>query len=98
MPDSWSKKEERKYKHIKKSEKKKGRSEKRAKEIASRTVNKDRRKKGKTANTKSQGTGNPNKSFDERTKEELYNLAQKRDIKGRSKMTKSELIKSLRKK
>jgi len=98
MPDTWSKKEERKYKHVKKSEEKKGRSEKRAKEIASRTVNKDRRKKGKTANKKSQGTGNPNKSFNERTKEELYNLAQKRDIKGRSKMTKSELIKALRKK
>ncbi len=98
MPNAWNNKEEKEYKHIKNSAKKRGKSVKRAEEMAARTVNKERRKKGKTSNKKSQGTGNPNKSFNERTKEELYNLAQKKNIAGRSKMTKSELIKALRKK
>jgi Rho termination factor, N-terminal domain len=98
MPNAWSNKEERQYKHIKNSAKKRGKSDKRAKEIAARTVNKERRKKGETSNKKSRGTGNPDKTLNERTKEELYNLAKKKNIEGRSKMTKGELIKALRKK
>lgn len=98
MPTAWSNKEERKYEKIKKSSKKRGASTKRAKEIAARTVNKDRRQKGSTPNKKTQGTGNPNKSLKDRTKDELYNLAKKKNIEGRSKMTKNELVKALRKK
>lgn len=45
---SWSKKDERQYEHVKASEEKKGRSDKRAKEIAARTVNKQRSKEGRT--------------------------------------------------
>ena len=49
MPQkTWSAKRERQYEHIKESEKKQGRSTKRAKEIAARTVNKTRAKKGET--------------------------------------------------
>lgn len=48
MPRSWSKKDERQYQHVKASEKEEGRSEKRAKEIAARTVNKQRKKEGRT--------------------------------------------------
>ena len=49
MPrEAWSAKRERQYEHIKESEEKEGRSEKRAKEIAARTVNKQRAKSGKT--------------------------------------------------
>jgi hypothetical protein len=48
MPKSWSDKRERQYEHIKESEKKQGRSTKRAKEIAARTVNKQRASKGET--------------------------------------------------
>ena len=49
MPqDSWSAKRERQYEHIKDSELKQGRSTKRAKEIAARTVNKERAEKGET--------------------------------------------------
>jgi hypothetical protein len=44
MPGSWSKKDERQYENIKKSEK----GNKRAKEIAARTVNKQRKKEGRT--------------------------------------------------
>jgi hypothetical protein len=48
MPKSWSSKDERQYEHVKKSEKEQGRSEKRAEEIAARTVNKQRSKEGRT--------------------------------------------------
>ena len=49
MPQqTWSAKRERQYEHIKESEKKQGRSTKRAKEIAARTVNKERARSGET--------------------------------------------------
>ena len=49
MPqDAWSAKRERQYEHIKESELKQGRSTKLAKEIAARTVNKERSEKGET--------------------------------------------------
>jgi hypothetical protein len=49
MPqDAWSAKRERQYEHIKESELEQGRSTKRAKEIAARTVNKERAEKGET--------------------------------------------------
>ena len=48
MPQAWSAKDERQYEHIKQSEKKEGRSTKRAKEIAAATVNKRRKAEGRT--------------------------------------------------
>lgn len=96
-PRAWSNKDERQYEHIKSSQQKRGRSTRRAKEVAARTVNKTRRKQGRTPNKASQGTGNPNQGLQERSKRELYNLAADRDIKGRSKMNKGQLIKALRK-
>lgn len=49
MPEpAWSDKRERQYEHIKESERKRGHSLKRAKEIAARTVNKTRKQKGET--------------------------------------------------
>lgn len=97
MPN-WSNKEERQYEHIKESAEKRGTGRKRAKEIAARTVNKQRRTEGKTPNKTTQGTGNPNRTLEERTKAELMNIAQEKNITGRSKMSKQELIKALRKK
>jgi hypothetical protein len=48
-PQAWSKKDERQYEHIKESSRKQGgRSARRAKEIAARTVNKRRREEGRT--------------------------------------------------
>lgn len=97
MPSAWSDKRERQYEHVKESAKERGKSEKRAKEIAARTVNKSRREKGEAPNKTSQGTGNPNLSLEDRSKQELYNRAQDLDIEGRSKMTKDELIRAIRK-
>lgn len=96
-PKTWSKKRERQYKHIKKSAKQRGKSTERAEEIAARTVNKTRRKKGETKSKKksTSGTGNPNKPLKERTKQELYNQAKSKNIPNRSKMSKSELVKAI---
>lgn len=96
MPEKWSNKDERQYEHIKGSSKDRGASEKRAKEIAARTVNKTRREEGRTPNRTTQGTGNPNNSLEARSKEELYNRAEALDIEGRSKMSKEELIEAIR--
>ena len=103
MPQkTWSAKRERQYEHIKDSEKKQGRSTKRAKQIAAATVNKERARKGeaKTASRSSvrdissgrrgglrSGTSRPKG----RTKEQLYNEARRRGIQGRSRMTKAQL-------
>ena len=95
-PRGWTKKDERKYEHIKESQLDSGRSEDKAQEIAARTVNKARREDGRTPNRRTQGTGNPNRSLDERTRDELYNIAKERDIKGRSSMSKDELVAALR--
>lgn len=97
MPE-WSDKDRRKYEHIKEGNLERGVEKERAKEIAARTVNKDRREEGRTPNKRSQGTGNPTRSLEDRTKEELYNRAKDLDISGRSKMKKQELIKAIRKK
>ena len=53
MPKAWSNKDERQYEHIKESAKKSGRSTKRAKSIAAATVNKERKKEGRTKAQKS---------------------------------------------
>ena len=52
MPNSWSSKDERQYEHVKDSERKQGRSLKRAKEIAAATVNKHRAREGRSAKTR----------------------------------------------
>src|SRR3982750_4549766 len=95
MPEAWSSKDERKYKHIKEGYEKEGKSEGKAEEIAARTVNKQRREEGRTPNKRTQGTGNPNVALEERSRDELYNLAQELDIKGRSKLNKDELGKAV---
>ncbi len=48
MPESWSDKDERQYEHIRKSASSRGRSAKRAKQVAAVTVNKQRSKEGRT--------------------------------------------------
>lgn len=95
MPNAWSDKDERQYEHIRKSSRERGVSEDRAEEIAARTVNKNRRQEGRTPNKSSQGTGNPNRPYADRTRRELYNVAKKMKINGRSNMDKQELISAI---
>lgn len=97
MPKAWSNKDERKYEHIKESSRERGMPDDRAEEIAARTVNKGRRQEGRTPRKRSQGTGNPNRGYEARTKDELYNIAKERNIEGRSGMSKEELVRALRK-
>src|SRR5437899_12406010 len=103
MPQSaWSSKRERQYEHVKESEKKEGRSTKRAKEIAARTVNKERARSGESktrsrTSTRDMSSGrrgglrSGTKRPKGRTKEQLYNEAKRRNIAGRSKMNKRQL-------
>lgn len=107
MPQqAWSAKRERQYQHIKSSAKQQGASTDRAEEIAARTVNKNRAQAGESrtasrSSTKDMpaqrrgGLRSGTKGPKGPTKDQLYNEARKRDIKGRSTMTKSQLAKAL---
>jgi hypothetical protein len=103
MPQqAWSNKRERQYEHVKQSAKKRGTSTKRAKEIAARTVNKERAQSGEARSSsrasrrdmspgrrggQRSGTNRPKG----RTKEQLYNEAKRMNISGRSRMNKQQL-------
>jgi hypothetical protein len=95
MP-SWTDTDERQYEHIKDSSLERGVREEKAEEIAARTVNKHRREQGRTPNRRSMGTGNPNRGLEDRTRDEIYNRARDLRIRGRSKMTKAELVEAVR--
>ncbi|MFI6295128.1 plasmid stabilization protein [Nonomuraea sp. NPDC050790] len=105
MPRGSSPKRERQYEHIKDSAKKRGTSDKRAKEIAARTVNKERARSGeaKTASRTStqdissgrRGGLRSHSGAGGRTRDQLYAEAKRRNIKGRSKMTKAQLQKAV---
>ena len=98
----WTDKQERKYEHIKEGVKKRGASTKKAKEIAARTVNKERAQRGQ-AQTSSRSSTNDMSSSRRggqrsgtnrpkgRTKEQLMNEARKLGVDGRSKMDKAQL-------
>ena len=96
MPTAWSNKDERQYEHIRDSSLERGVGESKAEEIAARTVNKRRREEGRTPNRRTMGTGNPNRRLEERSRDELYNRARQLKIRGRSKMTKAELVAAVR--
>ena len=106
MPQqAWSKKRERQYEHVKEGLKERGEDEDTAKEIAARTVNKERARSGeaRTASRSSlndmsssrRGGKRSHKGPGGRTKAQLYNEAKKKNVKGRSKMTKAELEKAV---
>lgn len=97
MP-AWNKKDQRQYEAIKEQQLEGGKDEDDAQEVAARTVNKRRRQEGQTPNTTTQGTGNPNTDLEQRTVDELRNLASKLEIANRSKLTeKKDLIRAIRK-
>jgi plasmid stabilization system protein ParE len=102
VPRQWTDKQDRQYEHIVDSEKDQGESTKRAKEIAARTVNKERARTGQTATASRTSTDDISSSRRGglrssrlgprgRTREQLYNEARQKGIQGRSKMTKAQL-------
>lgn len=96
MPEAWTKNDEKMYEHVKQSERERGKSSRRAKEIAARTVNKHRREEGRTPNQTTQGSGNPNTRLENRTVKQLRNRAAELNIAGRSTMNKDELVHEIR--
>jgi len=94
-------KRDRQYKEIKKSEKEQGRSEKRAEEIAARSVNKEKARAGEaktSSRTSTRGRSASSRGGKRsgsgpggRTRDQLYNDAKKLNIEGRSRMSKAEL-------
>jgi len=92
---TWSEKDKRQYDHVKDSALASGDSEDDAQEIAARTVNKQRREEDRTPNKTTQGTGNPNLEFRDRSVQELRNLAANLKIDGRSRMNKAELVQAI---
>ena len=106
MPQgAWSNKRERQYKHIKAGLKERGESEDTAEEIAARTVNKERARHGESkqksrTSTQDVSSGRrgglrSHRGAGGRTKDQLYEEAKRKNIKGRSTMTKAELLKAV---
>ncbi len=106
MPqNTWTDKRERQYEHIKSSLEERGKSAGLAEEIAARTVNKERARHGEAKEVSRsavegissgrRGGLHSHAGEQGRTREQLYNEAKSRAIKGRSGMSKAELLKAL---
>ena len=106
MPQrAWSSKRERQYEHIKAGLRSSGTPKHTAEEIAARTVNKERARAGeaKTASRSSlddisssrRGGLRSHSGPGGRTRDQLYNEARRKNIKGRSTMTKAQLERAL---
>jgi plasmid stabilization system protein ParE len=102
MPQrAWSPKRERQYKHIRDSLEDRGTSEDKAEEIAARTVNKERARAGEAKQRSRTSTDDisssrrgglrSHKGPGGRTFDQLYQEARRKNVPGRSKMTKAEL-------
>ena len=96
----------RQYEHIKQSLRSRGTSANTAEEIAARTVNKERARHGEARESsrlsredissgRRGGIRGHRRSPRGRTKEQLYEEARERNIRGRSKMTKAQLQRAL---
>jgi plasmid stabilization system protein ParE len=98
---SWSSKRERQYEHIKDGLLDRGESEDTAEEIAARTVNKERARKGESQTASRTSTEDissgrrgglrSHRGAGGRTKAQLYAEAKRKGVKGRSKMDKAQL-------
>jgi hypothetical protein len=102
MPQqAWSDKRERQYDHIKEGLLERGEDKETAKEIAARTVNKERARAGEADESSRSSTEDissgrrgglrSHRGPGGRTRDQLYNEARDKRIKGRSRMTKAEL-------
>jgi hypothetical protein len=98
---AWSTKRERQYDHIKEGLLDRGDSEPLAEEIAARTVNKERARAGEAEQASRTSTDDISSGRrgglrshtgpGGRTRDQLYDEARRRNIKGRSKMSKAQL-------
>jgi hypothetical protein len=98
----------RQYEHVKKSEREQGRSPDRAEEIAARTVNKEKARAGESRTRSRSSTSDISSGRrggkrsgsgpGGRTREQLYNDAKKLNIRGRSKMSKRQLLAAVNRK
>ena len=106
MPQqAWSNKRERQYEHIKEGLRERGESVDTAKEIAARTVNKERARAGEAAESSRSSTHDissgrrgglrSHRGPGGRTRDQLYNEAKAKGIKGRSKMNKAQLARAV---
>lgn len=106
MPQrAWSEKRERQYEHIEGGLEKRGRPKKVAKEIAARTVNKERARAGEARQASKSSTNDISSSrrgglrshsgSGGRTRDQLYAEARAKNVAGRSKMTKAQLEKAV---
>ena len=106
MPQkAWSAKRERQYEHIKEGVLERGESEDTAEEIAARTVNKERARAGEAKESSRSSTDDissgrrgglrSHRGPGGRTRDQLYNEAKKKNVKGRSKMNKAQLEKAV---
>jgi hypothetical protein len=102
MPQrAWNAKRERQYEDIKKSLMAQGRSESIAERIAARTVNKERARSGEAKQAGRTSTRDLSSSRrgglrshsgpGGRTKEQLYQEAKRKNVRGRSRMNKAQL-------
>jgi len=102
MPQqAWNQKRERQYEHIKEGMVERGRDEDTAEEIAARTVNKERARAGEAKESSRlsrtdissgrRGGLRSHKGPGGRTRDQLYEEAKDKGIKGRSKMNKAQL-------
>ncbi|KRA28070.1 MULTISPECIES: hypothetical protein [unclassified Nocardioides] len=101
----WSDKRERQYDHIKSGLEERGRPEDEAEEIAARTVNKERARHGEARESSRTSTDDissgrrgglrSHKGAGGRTKAQLYEEARHKNIEGRSKMSKAELLRAV---
>ena len=102
MPQpGWSQKRERQYEHIKEGLKEQGRSNDLAEEIAARTVNKERARHGEAKESSRSSTEDISSGRrgglrshtgpGGRTRDQLYEEAKRKNVRGRSKMSKAEL-------
>lgn len=107
MPrDEWSDRRERQYEHIKKGLLRRGESEDTAEEIAARTVNKERARAGeskdrsrtsvKDISSGRRGGLRSHSGPGGRTYDQLYNEARERGVRGRSRMSKAQLERALK--
>jgi hypothetical protein len=101
MPQAWNAKRERQYQHIKDSLKERGKGEQLAEEIAARTVNKERAQHGEAKHASAatlrdmpaprRGGQHSHRGEGGRTRDQLYEEARRKGIRGRSAMNKAQL-------